>query len=80
MQMSGLRWERKTLNSSRSKKDRENKIIESQRKNYKEHRKTHKDHRGPRSSFHVAPQRGAQNDSTPTAMNIIEAKAALDKE
>ena len=63
VQVTGLRSERKTLNSSRSKQDRENIIIESQRKNYKEHRKTHKDHRGPRSSFHVAPQRGAQNDS-----------------
>ena len=63
VQVTGLRWERERLNSSRSKQDRENIIIESQRKNYKEHRKTHKDHRGPRSSFHVAPQRGAQNGS-----------------
>ena len=41
VQVTGLRWERERLNSSRSKQDHENVVIESQRENYKEHRKTH---------------------------------------
>ena len=80
MQVTGLRSERKTLNSSRSKQDRENIIIESKRKNYKEHRKTQQDHHGPRSSFMSHHNVVHKTIPTPTAMNIIEAKAALDEE
>ena len=74
MQVSGLRSERKTLNSSRSKQDRENTIIESQRTTKSTERliRTTADRGQVSMSHHNVVHKTVP---TPTAMNMIEAKA-----